>query len=141
MSGIFSGSNRELDTSDITNFINYNNVTSYSPKLSLLDFFSKNIILDKGQSLVSLVTLVDDKTSSDITIPVEYQTVGFIPEVTKDAVSVELPIHACIIAGYFNSVIDSLDLKLKEYDDARKVVNEKSIIKDNIDHTEEGLIL
>ena len=141
LAAIFSGNNKELDASDLKNFINYNNVTSFTPKLALLDFFSKDIVLGKGQSLASLVTLVDEKTSSDVPMPVEYQAVGFLPEVTKEAVSVELPIHACVITGYFNAVADGLDAKLAEYDEARKVVVEKSIVKMDADHTEEGLIL
>lgn len=141
LSAIFSGNNRELDTADLNNFVDYTKVTSYSPKLSMLDFFTKDIILNKGQSLVSLVTLIDDKTSSDVHIPVEYQTVGFLPDATKDAVGVELPIHACIIAGYFNNTIDKLDSKLKQYEEVRSIVNEKSIVKEGTASTKEGLVL
>lgn len=141
LAAIFSGDNKELDTADLRNFINYDKVTSYTPKLSNLDFFSKDIVLNKGQSLISLVTLVDQKTNSDVVIPVEYQTVGHLPDSVIESVSVELPIHGCIISGFFNGVIDSLEAKLKDYDEARKVVVEKSIIKDDIAHTDIGLVL
>jgi len=141
LAAIFSGANHELDSSDLKNFLNYTRVTSYTAKLSFIDFFSQNIVVGKGQSVISLVTLVDPQTSSDVSVPVEYQAVGFLPEETKALVQVELPIHACIISGYFNQVIDALEHKLAVYDEARSVVNERSIIKDNQEHTHEGLIL
>lgn len=141
LAAIFSGSNRELDMSDLRNFLNYNKVTTFAPKLSFLDFFSKDILLSKGQAVVSLVTLVDENTSSEVAIPTEYQAVGFLPDHTRQSVSVELPIHACVITGYFNGVIDRLDNKIAAYDEARKVVIEKPIAARNAESTDDGLIL
>jgi hypothetical protein len=141
LAAIFSGANRELDSSDLKNFLNYTRVTSYSAKLSFIDFFSQSIVLGKGQAVISLVTLVDTTTSSDTSVPVEYQAVGFLPETTKALVQVELPIHACIISGYFNLIIDGLDQRLAVYDEARGVVQERSIIRDDEQSTHEGLVL
>lgn len=141
IAAVFSGQNRELDTADLRNFINYNKVTSYSPRLTFLDFFSRTVVLSKGLSLVSLVSLVDVNTSSDVNIPVEYQTVGFINDAHKDTLAIELPIHSCMIAGYFNQAVEKLDERLKTYDEARGVVIEKSIVKDTSGHTDEGLFL
>lgn len=143
LAAIFSGANHELDSSDLKNFINYTRVTSYAPKLSYIDFFSKDITIGKGQAIVSLVTLVDQKTSSDTPIPVEYQAVGFLPESTKKLVdeNIQLPIHASVISGYFNQVIEGLEKKLATFDEARAVVIEKSIISNDQQSTDEGLVL
>lgn len=140
LAAIFSGDNKELDSSDLSNFINYHKVTSYSPRLTFLDFFSKDILIGKGQSLISLVTLVNEKISSDVDLHVEYQAVGFLPEAAKEAISIELPIHACMISGYFNSIIESLEVRMKGYEAAREIVVEKSIVKEDVEHTAEGLI-
>jgi hypothetical protein len=137
---LFSGNNRELDTADLRNFINYNKVTSYKTRLTLLDFLSGEIIIPKGQTLISLVTLVDDKTESDVAIPVEYQTVGFVNEEVKSIINVDLPIHACMIAGYFNQTVDALEARIKNYEEVRGAVVEKVIINDNLDSTDEGLV-
>lgn len=137
---LFSGQNRELDASDLKNFLVYNNVTSYSPKLSFFDFFSKDIVLNKEESLISLVTLVDSETPSDVSIPVEYQAVGFLPDSTRQAIAVPLPIHACVISGYFIKVVERLEAKLEEFDAARQVAVEKPIVEHDADHTSEGLI-
>ena len=141
LAAIFSGSNSELDGADLKNFLDYTRVTSYSAKLALLEFFSKEISINKGQSVVSLVTLVDDKASSDANIPVEYQAVGKLPDQTKELVSVDLPIHATIINGFFNNIIHTLEEKLKVFDEGRRVVTEKSIVGDDIKSTSEGLVL
>lgn len=141
LSAIFSGANRELDGSDLRNFLNYHKTTSYASKLALLDFFSKDIILGKGQAVVSLVTLTTEDISPEVNIPVEYQAVGFIPEQTHKSVSVDLPIHACVITGYFNAVIDRLDQKIAVYDEARSVVVEKSIAGRDVKSTDDGIIL
>ena len=141
LTAIFSGENKELDSSDLKNFLNYTRVTSYTPKLSLLDFYSENIEVGKGQSVVSLVTLTDDETSSDASIPVEYQAVGYLSENTKKLVTAKLPIHACVISGYFNGVIDGLNKKLVEFDEVRSIINEKPIVGEHEQSTDEGLIL
>ena len=141
LAAIFSGNNRELDMSDLRNFVNYNKVTSFTPKLSFLDFFSKEITLGKGETAISVVTLVDEKTPSDISIPVEYQAVGFMPDITRDNVSVELPLHVCVIAGHYNGVVERLDKKLASYAEARNVVVEKSIASRDEQSTDDGLVL
>lgn len=139
---LFSGDNKELDKADLKNFINYQKVTSYKPKLSLLDLFSEQIILGKNQSLVSVASLVDHSTSSETTIPTEYQAVGFLSPSAKELITVKLPIHACVIAGYFNGVIESLETKLKSYDETRKIAVEKSIAQvDDTEHTDTGIVL
>lgn len=141
LASIFSGSNRELDSEDLRNFIYYNRVTTFQPKLSLLDFFSKDIELGRGESLISLLTLTDDKTSGEVDILAAYRANGFIPDSMKANIGIDLPIHSCIIGGHFNVVVDALEAKLSSYKEANQVVVEKFIAKDNGDATDEGLVL
>ncbi len=138
---LFSSDNKELDLSDLTNFLNYNNVTSYPPQLSLLEFYEKDVKLDKGQTIISTATLIDNDTAPELSHPIEYQCVGYIPEKIKDVVNIDLPIHVSVITGHFNKTVDRLNNKLKEYEEARKVVISKSIVSSNDQSTEEGLIL
>lgn len=141
ISSIFSGDNKELDSSDLKNFINYDRVTSYSPKLAMFELSSKEIVLEKGQSLISLVTLVDDKTSSESNIPVEYQAVGYLPDATRDIVTIDLPIHAAVIGGHFNPIVDRLEHRLSEFDDLKKAVIDKPIVRDDVISTDIGVVL
>lgn len=141
LAAIFSGANRELDMSDLRNFLNYHKVTTYSPKLSFLDFFSKDVLVGKGQAVASLVTLVDEKTSGEANTPTEYHAVGYISESAKQSVSVPLPIHACVVVNYFSGVMERLQNKINEYEAVRKIVIEKSIVTKDQSSTDDGLIL
>lgn len=141
IAAIFSGNNRGLDMSDLRNFLNYHKVTTYTPKLAYLDFFTKELEVPRGQAVVSLVTLVDDVTSSEVETPTEYQAVGYLPQATKEALSAALPLHAAVITGYFNSVVDRLEARLAVFDEVRKVVVEKSIASRDTASTDDGLVL
>lgn len=138
---LFSSDNKELDLSDLTNFLNYNSVTSYGAQLALLELYEKDVVLDKGHTIISAATLIDNTSSPDLEHPIEYQCVGYLPEKIKDIINLDLPIHVTVMAGHFNKTVDRLNKLLSEYDEARKVVVSKSIIDNNDDSTSEGLIL
>lgn len=141
LAAVFSGNNRELDMSDLRNFINYNKVTGYQPKLAYLDVCNRNITIGKGQALVTLVTLVDDTTSSDVGVLAEYQAVGYVPEASRETLGQELPLHVAVISGYFNSVVERLETKISAYEEGRKAVIERSIVTRDISSTDDGIVL
>ena len=137
----FSGDNRELDKSDLRNFLNYDRVTSYKPMLTLVDFFSGKVALGKDQSVVTAVTLIDDETQSTLDTHVEYQAVGFIPSTIKSLGDIKLPLHMVTISNYFNDVITGLDNKLKQIDEARSAVVHKTIVNRDEAATDLGIVL
>lgn len=142
LAAIFSSENRELDSADLINFLNYQKVTSFKPKLSYLDFFSKIIEIGKDQSIVTLVTLTDEATDSAVNLPVEYQAVGFISDATKKNIDIQLPIHTAVISGYFHDVMHRLNERLNTIDEARATHVDKSILDNkHVASTDEGLVL
>lgn len=141
ISVFFSGQNRELDTADLKNFLNYTNVTSYKPKLSSLVFSSGTVETSKGQALVSLVTLTDEGVSSEIDGLCEYQAVGYIPEVLRQSTLGQLPLHGAVISGYFNGVVDRLEAKEAEYNETRSTVIERVILSSSDKPTDSGVCL
>ncbi len=138
---MFSGNNRELDSSDLSNFLNYQKVTNFKPKLSHLDIFSGNVTLTKGQALVSLVTLMDSTSDAESGVLTDYQAVGFIPETAKAYLGQQLPIHAAVVSGYFNGVAEALEAKISSYDEVRKSIVEKPITDRNTQATDDGIVL
>lgn len=138
---MFSGNNRELDSSDLSNFLNYQKVTNFKPKLSHLDIFSGNVTLAKGQALVSLVTLMDSTSDAESGVLTDYQAVGFIPETAKAYLGQQLPIHAAVVSGYFNGVAEALEAKISSYDEVRKSIVEKPITDRNTQATDDGIVL
>lgn len=141
LSGIFSGENLELDSADLRNFLNYPKVTSFKPKLSYLDFFSKEIIVSRDQSIVTVVSITDNKTSSSPNIPVEYQATGFLSEEAAELIKIDLPIHAVVVSGFYQNIITKLDNRLQQIDESRNAFVEKSIIDHDINSTDDGLVL
>lgn len=141
LSAIFSGENKELDSADLANFLNYPRVTSFKPKLSYLDFFSKDIEVTRDQSIVSVVSLTDNTTSSTPNVPVEYQATGFLGNETRETIMIDLPIHATIVSGFYHSVIANLETRLRTIDESRNAYVEKSIIDHGVKATDEGLVL
>lgn len=138
---MFSGDNHELDMSDLTNFLSYTNVTEYPPMLSMLDFHSGDIELDKDVTLVSVATLTDIDKSPDLDIPIEYQAVGYMNQKAKESLGIGLPIHGGVTLGYFNKKINDLTSILNMHQEARSTVINKSIVDKDDDHTDEGVIL
>ena len=137
----FSGMNKELDMSDLKNFIHYDRVTRFSPKLTMMDFFSQDIHVEKDQALVSAVTLTDEHTSSTLAYPIEYQAVGFIPEDVKNNIKVALPIHMVSVANFFNPVIERLQKKLENFDEVKEAVVEKPILSKEEANSNGGIFL
>lgn len=138
---IFSGDNKELDGSDLRNFLDYTKVTTFNAKLCFFDLFSEKIELSRDQNLVTLVTLVDDETPSEVDVLNEYQAVGYIHDEAKKNMTIPLPIHAAIIDGHFPSVLNKLEGRLNVYKEMEGARVTKTILSGNESATDEGLIL
>ena len=147
LSILFSGHNSELDSADLKNFLNYQNVTTYKPSLTRLEFFSKEIELARDQHVASLATLTDENTDSKPNMLVSYQAVGYINKNSAAALNngesnTKLPIHAAMIVGYFHPHIANLQSKLAEFDEHRATVVQKPLAdKATVDRaTDDGLL-
>jgi len=141
MTAIFSGQNREFDTEDLRNFLNYPRVTSYPAKLSYLDLFAKDIDLDtKNEAIVSLITLSNGEVPTEVPQHVEYQATGYLHEAAFKVVKQSMPIHTAVIAGHFSKLIGRLDKRLAEFAEIRSTVHEKSILG-SASTTDDGMVL
>ena len=138
----FSGENKELDTSDLRNFLNYSKVTDYEPRLCLLDFFNGNINIENDQNVISAITLRDENSDYDLEHDIEYHAVGYInPSIGKDWVqsNIKLPIHGTIINNGFNKIITRLTNKLEAMQENRRAIVSKFIVSDE-ESNDSGLI-
>lgn len=140
LAAIFSGQNHELDSADLSNFLNYQKVTAIEPQLSHLEFYSKNVEIARGHNVISAVSISDAQTDAAIGIPVGYRATGYIDDKLKDAITVDLPLHIVTVAGYFPSVIDRLTKLVKEIDEHTTSAITKKIHLDE-ELNEHGLIL
>lgn len=140
LSSLFSGDNRELDSEDLYNFLNFNEVTSYEPHLAAIRFSPEVMKLEKGETLLTLASLANDVENTEGGVPVTYQAVGYIPSEIEDSFQTNLPLHYGIISGFFQPVVARLEAKIEEHNDHVAAQVTKSIVSDE-DTTEEGLIL
>lgn len=138
----FSGSNKELDSADLQNFLNYTKVTSYPHGLTKLEFFDGKLIrLQRDEVIFSAVTLTDHDSQSNIDHPIGYQAVGFIPETVKRIAELKMPIHMVQIGNAHVSSVDELSQLLKKYEDAANAVIHRSLVDHTTPRTEKNIVL
>ena len=142
LSALFSRQNKELDSADLVNWLNYTKVTSYQPHLVMLEFFSSVIEVQKPAVVISVATLSVDGAETSPGSIVEYQCVGYMPEEAMKKIDTPHPIHAVLLDGVFNDTHKRLDKMLGELDEARNArIVRSTILSDNDHPTEVGLVL
>lgn len=143
LSVLFSGDNRELDSADLRNFLVYPNVVDHQAALAHFSFHPKEIHLDKDQTLATVATLVGEDHNHDCGIPPEYQTRGYIHPSAyaeiKDGVTI--PLHAAVVLGYYPLLVANLEKQLERFHEARTAAKPKAIAVQDVEATEEGLVL
>ena len=143
LAAIFCGTNRELDSSDLKNWLKYTKVTSFDAALSYLDFYDKETMpKDKGLHVISVATLATEASDTTISTPVDYQCIGYSTENNVGLLSADVSFHGAIVAGMFNNIFARLSKTLDELEEAQKARKAQSSILSNSDNpTGSGLVL
>ncbi len=141
LSVFFSNGNHEMDYTDMYNFLNYNEVTDHTPKLSYMEFYTKDIELAKDTNIISVATLSDASTPTHPGHSVDYQCVGFISNEVKEKLKVEMPIHLCIIDGVFSDIVHRLKSIKTEIEQKRNAIVKKNMDVDLSNTTDDGLVI
>lgn len=145
LAALFSGQNKELDREDLRNFLNYTRVTSYGARLTYMDITCVDLPkLNNQQNIVSVATLADEGANTDLSELVDYHTVGYLDkdsDLKNKLADYKSPMHFSLIVGHFNTIIDTLEQKKKEFVEKTSAYVDKGIAKNVTDATEEGIIL
>lgn len=142
LAALFSRQNKELDSSDLYNWLSYNKVTSYTPHLSYMDFFPKEVKVDKPASIISVATLTTEGEDTSTGGSVEYQCVGYIKPEVMTRMKFENPVHVAILDGVFSEIHKRLSKTLTEFDEAKKArIVKTSILSESDRPTITGLVL
>lgn len=137
---LFSGTIKELDDSDLRNFLDYTKVTSFKPRLTYLRPIEGKIKLNKEETIISAVTVTDGTVSPELDYPVEYQATGYIrDEYVDNLKQCEKPLHLINVNSAFHTIVNNLKIKLREYESARSASIDKSIVSE-VDETNGGLV-
>ncbi len=137
LSVLTSGKNRELDHTDVYNFINYNKVTSHPVDLVALDIMAPDVNIDPLFNVISAVTLNKVGQHSSLDIVVEYKAEGYLPESHADI----SPIHFIIVDGFITGVVDKLDSVIENANKIKSAKVPVSKFKQNFNVEDDGMVL
>lgn len=143
---LFSRQNRLLDSRDLYNALNFNQVTSFKPQVGLLsvNFGDLNI---GDEQLISLLTLSSNLDNTRVSQLVEYQRVGLAEKFIeadggRSLFKDDIPVHIAITDGYLDKVMSKLKkLKKKHEDNAAQRTVRNRLGDDKLKTTASGLAL
>jgi len=142
LSALFSGNNRELDSKDLENWVNFNKTTSFTPKIAFLDCYYGKIEQLKSGQVISIATLCLEGENSSPGIIAEYQAVGYVTKEQNTQLNISPNIHYVILDGIFNDVHVELAQKLRSFDEEKRArVVKQTILTEQDKPTSNGLIL
>lgn len=138
---LFSGENKELDSTDLRNWLHYTKVTKADPKLVYISVVAGTVAGVNGQ-IITCATLGRENANTSPGSTVDYQCVGFVQENNsnfefKDA------LHYLVLDNVITTIFGELDKMLNEQDQVAKAKmrNVPSILSDKDRPTNDGLIL
>lgn len=142
LAALFSKQNKELDSSDLYNWLSYSKVTSYQPHLSYIEFYPKEIKVEKPVTVISVATLTTDGDDTNTGTKVEYQCVGYINKEVMTKMELVNTMHIAILDGVFSEIHKRLSKTLTEFDEEKKArISKSSILSDSDRPTTTGLVL
>lgn len=111
---LFSGQNAELDTADLQNWLNYQNVSTQEPKLTALSITSDlDDLLEKLGNVMSVAILSEE--GKDVAFPcyTEYRCTGYPTGEIGKSLSEQGPLYFILSDG----IIPSIYSRLKDMND------------------------
>lgn len=139
---LYSRENRELDSKDLFNWLNFSRVTSFEPQLAALSLLDADSDLSKLGHIISVATIAAETDNTKLAVTPEYQCVGFLPEGADTSVLQASPLHFVTSDGVFGAVAVNLQQLLKAMDESREARIAKTGLLSNADRpTESGLVL
>lgn len=140
---LYSRRNAELDSKDLYNWLNYQNVTSHHAGLAALTIMDSinPANLSKLGNLISIATLTTNEVEPALPIRPEVQYVGYANDAFSSGEFLA-PYHYITSDGIFADVAAQLSGVLKEADEQSAARLRKTSISSNADQaTDNGLVL
>jgi hypothetical protein len=141
---LFSRRNRELDSKDLFNWLNYQETTSYRPGLTALTLISdlnpQN--LAKLGNLISIATLATAEGDTSLPIRPEVQFIGFMDDVSAKSLDIKATLHFVISDGLIAKAASDFNSVLKEVGEQSAArISKTSIVTSADQATASGLVL
>lgn len=130
--------NREMDTKDIANWVQFSKTTSVSPQLSQLEIFTDSAQAEDIRDPISVASIYGSETSKPISLVPEYHAAGYLPEPSSRFEE----LHYVITIDALPSIVSSVKKTLEQYNTQRDSrVKQESILGNDEQTTDTGLIL
>lgn len=144
---LWSGNNRELDSKDLYNFLNFHIPTTFEPQTAHLTLVQPDEqghakLSSKAGQVISVATLalMDQDTSLDPAPEVQYR--GFLGEGAPERVINTLPTHFFVTDGIFDEVNALLKSTLKQHEvQQQSRTHKEGFLTDADKPTHSGLVL
>lgn len=108
----------EFDTSDLRNFVNFDNVTDNEPNVSIIEInANESIVPEKNTSIVSTVLLTTDKNSSIKPVIPEYLSVCVVTD--KNYKNEDIRIDN--VLGKLSLIVGGYEAQKKECSDNKRI--------------------
>ena len=138
ISVLASKRNRELDSKDIQNWLQFNRTTAVKPRLALLEVYHSNEELLQATQPVSIASLYEDADTPPLTVVPEYHCAGYPREAIKNLVVM----HYTITVNGVHLISKMCQERINELDKARQSrVNHDLIYSKDDVMSDDGLIL
>lgn len=143
LAALYSRENRELDTRDLYNWLNFHRVTTYQPQLVTLHMDDKALgHRQTNGNVISVATLAKEVDSTTLEDTPEYQCVGYIPEEAAGYLAERCPIHFITTDGTVPLVVGELNKFIKNLEDQKNArIAKESILSSRDNQVDSGLVL
>jgi hypothetical protein len=140
---LFSRNNRELDSKDLFNFLRFDRVTSFGPRVAHLSVTGpQEELSDDVGEVISVATLA--KTGQDTALdPIpEVQYVGYVRDTAPQPILDNLPTHFFVTDGVYDTAGSMLNKTLKQIEAQQQArVQKEGLLSDGDQPTAAGLVI
>lgn len=143
MSILWSGNNRELDSKDLFNFLNFHIPTTFEPQVAHLSFEqAEGSTIGASGQVISVATLAKTGQNTAITPAPEVQYRGYVVDEAPQALLDSMPTHFVVTDGIFADVNELLSAALKQHEiQAQSRTKTEGFLTDADKPTSSGLVL
>ena len=142
LAALFSRKNKELDSADLKNWLNYTKVSKHEPRLVTLEFAVG--LMDSGRAhILTVATLAYENMNTSIGSAVDYQCVGYVLSENEGSIKLTNATHYLVVDGLVVDIYGKLSAALEKIDEANLARKRtvKSIVDDEDQVNNNGLVL
>lgn len=139
---LVSGSNKELDATDLSNWLEYTSVTNIPPQLvDLVIYCIKPGTPELGEmNAISVASLLPKVSDSVIDLGQPYSCVGYMPDsVVNASDATMLPMHFIITNGLLNARMEELISVSAKFSETKQMLMDAAVLHTVDESNDDGM--